>query len=929
MVEKFGQRDLVNTTMKLADLFPNRLDELFKQPVPYRRGDDTSLSYRPAGGGDAARLDGISWSARFRVGGRNYIAYVQEDSLWLSEFNFAVQDEDGVWVHDPAQASSGNAFAVYATVMSILWDYIINEKPDLVTVCGYSKQQTAIYRKMAARERFPHPYSVEIGDNGVLIYDPGQIDIDDIRDMFEGATGAARALLESNILDDPNFRSWFGNSKVVDSSGNPLRVYHGTASDFDAFDLTRSGEYGEDFGPAAFFASRPDVASGYAIRLGNNPDHETLFNREQELYRKWCMAAWEFGPDSPQARHLAGERDWATAQKDAMQDAIRRFETPTGGARVLPVYLSIQNPLIVDGGGRHFRKTHRVAIQKARSNGNDGVIIRNVIDSATTNTGKTPTDVFVVFHPQQIKSVWNGGRFSSTSANIGESVLSEVHWTDSYPKSFQDFRKRYMALSKSGGIGDLYVQFTNNTDNTMDRTAWQQPDHHDPVGVYGYPMSYVLSHPADIWYGRGARYLRVLKDTSNRKLNISAIRDASDAVSMLLRMGFDHQDIAAMLRGVKRMLRNRLTGTNKAAKLFLAAVQMDVLAGPEEHDENSPRYRTRTGAEQTALFRKAGFDAIEDTARTNAQAIINDREPEQIIFLHRGAFRVVEVVPLRPGVPDKKLPSLTVTQPDTPAVQRPFAAALAAMMGDKLKEGPERYNLSGWAYYWTKAGRRIEIGGEDYGNSVKRHRSSKLNDNYETMVKIHTEKGVLQGAYDARTKFKDIVAALATDWRALQTTPQETGWTPQDRAGFLAARDAERRDAARRRIEKENARVLKESAEAFASLEWLARHYGVPYTAPGDKTRLILIKMFEQFSARQMREDDPRDAYVGNLTLDDWTREHYPDGVAAWQDVARILKTAWETDFQKADVNSATRRGAWYALPSMQRYLEQQQELSS
>ena len=41
---------------------------------------------------------------------------------------------------------------------------------------------------------------------------------------------------EVSPLDNPAFRRWFGDSKVVDERGEPLVVYHGTAADFDTFD---------------------------------------------------------------------------------------------------------------------------------------------------------------------------------------------------------------------------------------------------------------------------------------------------------------------------------------------------------------------------------------------------------------------------------------------------------------------------------------------------------------------------------------------------------------------------------------------------------------------------------------------------------------------------------------------------------------------
>jgi hypothetical protein len=47
----------------------------------------------------------------------------------------------------------------------------------------------------------------------------------------------------------PEFQKWFGSSKVTDSEGYPLRVFHGTTETFDTFDPEK-GELGIHFGSA-------------------------------------------------------------------------------------------------------------------------------------------------------------------------------------------------------------------------------------------------------------------------------------------------------------------------------------------------------------------------------------------------------------------------------------------------------------------------------------------------------------------------------------------------------------------------------------------------------------------------------------------------------------------------------------------------------
>ena len=49
-----------------------------------------------------------------------------------------------------------------------------------------------------------------------------------------------KSILMENVTDTPEFKRWFGNSKVVDKHGNPLVVYHGTKSDISTFDIEKS-----------------------------------------------------------------------------------------------------------------------------------------------------------------------------------------------------------------------------------------------------------------------------------------------------------------------------------------------------------------------------------------------------------------------------------------------------------------------------------------------------------------------------------------------------------------------------------------------------------------------------------------------------------------------------------------------------------------
>jgi len=151
------------------------------------------------------------------------------------------------------------------------------------------------------------------------------------------------------------FKKWFGKSKVVDSGGEPLVVYHGTMSAFDTFDPQHTGK------------------------------------------NTWQKVGFSFSSDLRTAA--------------------------TYGNVILPVYLSLQNPLVIDAKGNYWRHlgehgTADTAGVVAKEKGYDGIIVRNVGDANAGHWPETAT-TYVAFYPTQIKSAkGNAGTFSSDDPNI-------------------------------------------------------------------------------------------------------------------------------------------------------------------------------------------------------------------------------------------------------------------------------------------------------------------------------------------------------------------------------------------------------------------------------------------------------------------------------------------------------------------------------
>lgn len=87
------------------------------------------------------------------------------------------------------------------------------------------------------------------------------------------------------LTQTPQFKSWFGNSKVVDANGNPLPVYHGTS---------RPDRVGNRFkksrataGPMAYFTDSPEIASSYASGKSDTSLEDL------ESYADWFMVKFK------------------------------------------------------------------------------------------------------------------------------------------------------------------------------------------------------------------------------------------------------------------------------------------------------------------------------------------------------------------------------------------------------------------------------------------------------------------------------------------------------------------------------------------------------------------------------------------------------------------------------------------------------------
>lgn len=193
-----------------------------------------------------------------------------------------------------------------------------------------------------------------IGQEGVEYYQS----VDTAGTNNSAEISAAKKEWEEKGTDSKYFKKWFGDSKVVDESGEPLVVYHGTEYDFDEFEASNaSTDY--DFPSGMYFSSSINIAKTYT--------------------------------------------------------------SPTSDI-VMPLYLKIENPLELDANGRNYNDFYDElysAVRGIDKDVYDGIIIHNIRDDwSQRDDGGEVATTYVTFNPEQIKSVDNQGTFDKSNPNI-------------------------------------------------------------------------------------------------------------------------------------------------------------------------------------------------------------------------------------------------------------------------------------------------------------------------------------------------------------------------------------------------------------------------------------------------------------------------------------------------------------------------------
>jgi hypothetical protein len=268
---------------------------------------------------------------------------------------------------------------------------------------------------------------------------PRSIDIDGVARPAVDSTGSPIHTTEEGVR---NFWKNFKDSKVVDDQGQPLKLYHGTDQDFDAF----NNPYADDLaGGWHMFATEKEYANKFALKgtgsnvkpvyldIKNPLDLTSLPARRGDVRNKLVSLLEESGVDTSRlSQSLPYERD---------------------------LFQFINS-----------RNSRADLVAAAKDAGYDGIKMPDV-------HGETGSTTFVAFDPARIKSATgNRGTFDAAETDIRrmpmspdglnklpEPVASGAMTADAFTPPETDLWK----ASKFAKISDEHAKFSQRMDNLV------------------------------------------------------------------------------------------------------------------------------------------------------------------------------------------------------------------------------------------------------------------------------------------------------------------------------------------------------------------------------------------------------------------------------------------------------------------------------
>lgn len=238
-----------------------------------------------------------------------------------------------------------------------------------------------------------------------------------------------------------NFQKWFNDPSgdLTNPDGTPRIIYRGTGSKLYMEHKAggKSGQVINFYTPDLSIAKSYASGSTHIISTYDIVNWETAAKAMQAEGFK-LQEVQQGGQWGYQAVGITSETAGVTGDF-YRENELNRFNKEYGGVRrsgLYEGYVSVKNPLVIDGNGAPYTRTHATVKDKngndytatmknrdwgewAAKNGYDACIVRNTLDYLYDNhSGRKPGTVIMTFSPTSFKSKYNTGKLGKTNPDI-------------------------------------------------------------------------------------------------------------------------------------------------------------------------------------------------------------------------------------------------------------------------------------------------------------------------------------------------------------------------------------------------------------------------------------------------------------------------------------------------------------------------------
>jgi len=241
-------------------------------------------------------------------------------------------------------------------------------------------------------------------------------------EVINGSPVALNQTARTSQTETPEFKAWFGESKVLDDNGQPLVVYHGTHSDFTSF--SRKFEIGTHLGDSAQAAERIDGLVRSQRQDEKGARTIPAFIRIKKPLRLRDLGSWS--PDDV-ATELTKKGILEADTLNAIRaDLARPITDGTHNDRQSGIFKTLIEAIEAAGyDGIVYKNRYEFpGSAEAQQKIDEAQIYGESVTAARKNFSElrkknAGSDSYIVFHPDQIESaLGNSGAFDPKDPNI-------------------------------------------------------------------------------------------------------------------------------------------------------------------------------------------------------------------------------------------------------------------------------------------------------------------------------------------------------------------------------------------------------------------------------------------------------------------------------------------------------------------------------